>query len=139
MKKWLIPPLTRYSVQVKGPIQYAKRDFFFHCVGHFPFNEGNALWWHSNAKSLSRKAGETAVYVSNSSVLLRLEFSLLVLAMTVQDLFLMDVGMGELVELAHLLTGVIKSVEDSLPEKYQSRHPQGRTTLRVRNPAVFLI
>lgn len=89
-----------------------------------------------NAKSLSRKAGETAMFVSNSSVLLRLEFSLLVLGMTVQDLFLPAVGTGELVELVHLLTGVIKSVEDSLPEKCQSSQPQWGTALRVRNPAV---
>lgn len=89
-----------------------------------------------NAKSLSRKAGETAMYISNSSVLLGLEFSLLVLEVTMQDLFLSAVGMGELAELVHLLTGVIKSVEDSLPERYQSRQPQQGTALGVRNPAV---
>ena len=77
-----------------------------------------------NAKSLSRKAGETGMYISNSNVLIGLEFSLLVLRMTVQDLFLSAVGMGQPVELVHLLTGVIKPVEDSLAEKYQSRQPQ---------------
>lgn len=44
--------------------------------------------------------------------------------------------MGELVELGHLLAGVIRSVEDSLPEKYQSRQPQPGAALRVRSPAV---
>lgn len=85
---------------------------------------------------LSRKSGEAGMDISNSNVLLELEFSLLVLGMTVQDLFLSAVGMGELVELVHLLTGVIKAVEDSLAEKYQSRQPWRCTALRGRNPAV---
>lgn len=88
-----------------------------------------------NAK-LSRKSGETGMDTSNSHVLLELEFSLLVLGMTVQDLFLSAVGMGELVELVHLLTGEIKPVEDSLAKKYQSRQPRRCTSLRGRNPAV---
>lgn len=70
-----------------------------------------------SAASLSRKAGETGIYISNSSVLLSLEFSLLVLGMTVPDIFLLAVGMGRLVELVDLLTGVIKPTEDSLPKK----------------------
>lgn len=88
-----------------------------------------------NGKSLSRKAGETGMYVSNSNVLLGLEFSLLVMGMTLQDLFLLAVAMEELVELVHLLTGVIKPVEDSLPEKYWSTQPLWCTAVRVGNPA----
>lgn len=70
-----------------------------------------------SAASLSRKAGETDIYMSSSSVLLNLKFSLLVLRMTVPDIFLLAVGMGRLVELVDLLTGVIKPTEDSLPKK----------------------
>lgn len=45
LKKWAIPPLPGYAVQVKGPIWYSKKRIF-HCSGHFPFNVGNILWWH---------------------------------------------------------------------------------------------
>lgn len=46
------------------------------------------------------------------------------LGMTVPDIFLLVVGMGRLVELEDLLTGVIKPTEDSLPKKYSIRQPQ---------------
>lgn len=88
-----------------------------------------------SATSLSRKAGETGIYMSNSSVLLSLEFSLLVLGMTVPDIFLLAVGMGRLVDLMDLLTGVIKPTKDSLPKKYRIRQPQWFTALGVKNPA----
>lgn len=57
--------------------------------------------------------------MSSSSVLLSLEFSLLVLGMTVPDIFLLAVKMGRFVELVDLLTGIIKPAEDSLPKMYQ--------------------
>lgn len=88
-----------------------------------------------SATSLSRKAGETGIYMSNRSVLLSLEFSLLVLGMTVPDIFLLTVGMGRLVELVDLLTGVIKPTKDSLPKKYRIRQPQWFTALGVKNAA----
>jgi len=67
-------------------------------VEHFPFNVESVLWWHWKCKIVVHE-GKWNRYVSNSSVVLVLEFSLLVLGMTVQDLFLLAVGMGELVEL----------------------------------------
>lgn len=54
--------------------------------------------------------------MSNSGVLLSLEFSLLVLGMTVPDIFLLAVEMGRFVELVDLLTGMIKPAEDTLPK-----------------------
>lgn len=61
--------------------------------------------------------------------------SLLLLGMIVPDIFLLAVGMGRLVELVDLLTGMIKPTEDSLPKRYQIRQPQWFTALGVKNPA----
>lgn len=67
-----------------------------------------------NSTLLSRKAGETGIYMSGHSVLLSLEFSLLVLGIIVPDIYLLGVGMGRLLELLDLLTGVIRPTEDSV-------------------------
>lgn len=71
------------------------------------------------------KAGEASMYISNNNALRGGGggLYLLELGIIIQDPFLPTVGMGEIVDLYicwQVWLGVIKSVEDSLPEKYQS-------------------
>lgn len=132
--KWVILPQPRYAVQLKGPIQYSKEEFL--SFGHFPCNVGNVLWWLWKCNIIIIQEGRwNSIYMSNSSVLLSLEFSLLVLGMTLPDIFLLAFRMGRLVELVDLLTGLIKPTEDSLPKKYQIRQPQWFPAPGVTNPA----
>lgn len=93
-----------------------------------------------SAASLSQKAGETGIYMSNSSVLFSLEFSLLVLGMSVPDILLLAVGMGRFVELVELLTGVIKPTEDGLPKKCCIRQPWWEKRIQQTvSPWTFLL
>lgn len=113
--------------------QYSKEEFL--SFGHFPCNAGNVLCWLWKCNIIIQEGRWNIIYMSNSSVLLSLEFSLLVLGMTLPDIFLLAFRMGRLVELVDLLTGVIKPTEDSLPKKYQIRQPQWFPALGVKNPA----